>query len=212
MSERSAARVGVTVGLASIAFAVAGLVLVHPYWHVPHVGLSQQAASAFIGVTFASVGAFLAWKRPRNTVGWIFLAIGLSQSISVFALYGEALNRSGHPSSLAHWLNWVESWSWSPGFILIPTLLLQLFPDGKPLSARWRWVERMTVFSLGLLVLGLAFAKQPDFPRTYRSPVPTSSAGGFTAAVGAVLLLFWLVASVVSIVLRYRRSRGEERE
>ena len=84
MSERSAARVGVTVGLASIAFAVAGLVLVHPYWHVPHVGLSQQAASAFIGVTFASVGAFLAWKAvflqntlPMALISGAFLTAGL---------------------------------------------------------------------------------------------------------------------------------------
>ena len=59
MSERSAARVGVTVGLASIAFAVAGLVLVHPYWRVPHVGLSATV-SLSLSVAFLET-AVLWW-------------------------------------------------------------------------------------------------------------------------------------------------------
>ena len=87
------------------------------------------------------------------------------------------------------------------------------------MSERWRWLVRATLVGLGMAMVGLAFHRQvagrttaADVPVGYRSPVPTGHALDVVAAAGLVVLVLCIVASVVSIVLRYRRSRGEERE
>ncbi|HCP61920.1 MAG TPA: hypothetical protein DIU14_05535, partial [Actinobacteria bacterium] len=218
-SARSLGRAGAVLGLGSVGLAAAGIVLVRPYWHMANVGGAQQAAGAFIAFTFAPVGAFLAYRRPRNPIAWVFLAIGLSQSLAVFALYGTALVAAGDRSTWADVLTWMETWVWSPGFVFIPTLLLQLFPTGRPLSELWRWLVRATLLGLGMGMLGLAFHRQTtgrtaaaNVPLGYRSPVPTGHAFDPVAAAGFVVLVLCTVASVVSIIARYRRSRGEERE
>jgi len=210
---------GWVVWIASAGFAVVGLALVLPHRRLTILNLSQDGASAFIGVTFATIGVFLAHRRPRHPIAWIFLAIGLSQSFSVFALYGTASVATGTRSTWAQVLTWMETWTWAPGFGLIPTLLLQLFPTGRPLSARWRWLVPATLTGLGLAIVGTAFHRQvpgstanANVPLGYRSPVPTGHLLDPLVDICVVLLLICAVASVASIMLRYRRSSGEERE
>jgi signal transduction histidine kinase len=215
MNERLVRRLGLAAWATCVALSLTGVVLSWPYRHVSSLDVPQGWESAFISVTYGSVGGFLASRRGRHAIPWTFLLIGMSQAISVFALYGAALLSSGDRSGLASLLAWVESWSWAPGFVFIPTLLLQLFPSGRVLTPRWRWLARATVTGVALVVLGIAFHPQvipSDVPRGYQSPVPTSALADGLAVVGGVMLVGCLVGSLISIVLRYRRSRGEERE
>jgi signal transduction histidine kinase len=215
MSERVVQRLGIAAWAICVALPVLGIALLLPYRRLTSLDVSQQWESAFIAVTYGSVGGFLASRRGRHAIPWTFLTIGLSQSVSVFSLYGSALLRSGNRSEWADLLSWLETWSWSPGFILIPTLLLQLFPTGGVLSRRWVWLARATIAGLLLVVAGLIFHQHipgGDVPRGYHSPVPTSSWTQVLVAIGYLLLLACLMGSVASIVLRYRRSQGEERD
>jgi signal transduction histidine kinase len=219
MSDRSLRALGWIVWLGSIGLAASGLALILPHRELSILNIPQAVASAAIGVTYATVGGFLADRRPRHAVAWIFLVIGLSQSFSVFALDGTASIMLGGRSTWMNVLAWMEGWTWEPGFVLLATLLLQLFPTGRPLSDRWRWLSRLTIFGIALGVVGLAFHPQSvgtninaNVPPGYRSPVPVTSATDPLAILAVLILVGCLFASVVSLVLRYRRSRGEERE
>jgi signal transduction histidine kinase len=219
VSDRAVRILGRVAWLGSIGFVVSGLALVLPHRTLTVVNVPQYLAAAFAGVTFATVGGFLVDRRPRHTIAWLFLAIGLSQAFPVFAQSGTLSIARGGRSGWMDVLAWMDTWTWEPGFVLIPTLLLQLFPTGRPLAPRWGWLTRITLLAVGLGIVGLALHPQTpgsgagaDVPLGYDSPVPTTNATDVLAGVAIVVLVGCVLASVVSITLRYRRSRGEERE
>jgi signal transduction histidine kinase len=219
MSERAIRVLGRSVWLVSIVLVASGLALVMPHHTLTIVNVPQDLGSAFIAVTFASVGGFLVDRRPRHAIAWLFLAIGLSQAFAVFALAGTTSIALGGRSRWMDILAWTETWTWLPGFALIPTLLLQLFPTGRPLTRGWSALARITVLALALGMIGVALHPQEvgtttdaSVPPGYSSPVPVWQGTDVLAIVALVVLLGCVMASVVSITLRYRRSRGEERE
>ena len=169
---------------------------------------------------FMVVGAVIVAHRPGNAVGWIFSAIGLLSSTGVLALeYAEYayLTRPGSlPGAvLAAWY----SWWWLPVLALILVFTLLLFPTGRLLSVRWRPVA--VVAAVGVAATVVLGALQPTLTLqnedyTVRNPIGVAGVPHpENGAVGAVLLGLLFVctaAAVVSVVLRFRRSRGVERQ
>jgi hypothetical protein len=169
---------------------------------------------------FMIVGAVIVAHRPGNAVGWIFSAIGLLSATGTLALdYAEyayvTLPGSLPGAVLAAWFQW---W-WLPIFALIFVFTLLLFPTGRLLSARWRPVAVLAaVATAAVAMLG---ALQPTLTLqnedyTVRNPIglngiPDPEEGGL-GAVLVGLLAFCAVAAVASVVLRFRRSRGVERQ
>ena len=73
-------------------------------------------AFAFVPVllAFAGVGAFVASHRPRNAIGWLFLAEGLGAALSLAGLtYAKYAVRSGAPPGASRM---AECRSWAPSF------------------------------------------------------------------------------------------------
>jgi hypothetical protein len=80
-------------------------------------GLSVAVA---IAVVFFGVGALLAARRPANSIGWVMLAGGLSQSAQLFgAQYGAyaVVARSGQLPG-GELAAWTASWLTAPGYTL----------------------------------------------------------------------------------------------
>ena len=174
-------------------------------------------------VAYAVAGTILASRRPANPVGWFLLTIGLVTGLrglageyARYALAGP--HHPGHPGGV--WAAWYVGWSL---ILLFPagqlTFLLLLFPDGRPLTRRW-WA----------VFWGAAGLSGAFLVMTWLAPVPVKLGGGLpnvpnpTAIRGLSHLLYgvlgggiwifsfvFLLLAVVSVVLRYRRSAGEER-
>ena len=92
-----------------------------------------------IGLTLAACGALLAWHRPRNPVGWLFLAGGVAYATSAMAVelaeFGATAGWSGRVlDSLASLF--ILAWPLAIGLCLPMALLL--FPSGRPPGSRWR--------------------------------------------------------------------------
>jgi hypothetical protein len=168
-------------------------------------------------LAFPIVGALVASMRPKNPIGWICLADGLLWMLlsmtDSYSIYGVAKPGSvPFPVAIGTLGN---QWLWVPTVGLLGIYLLLLFPDGRLPSRRWRplaWLSGV-VLVLESLTEGLA-------------PGPLENQGGVANPFGleefpwladaALVLLpllpLCILASAASLVLRYRRSGGEQRE
>jgi len=100
---------------------------------------------------------------------------------------------------------------------LLGIYLILLFPDGKLPSRRWRPLAWLSGVVMVLASLVITFGPGPlEGHPGVRNPLGLEALGHpwVATAVFIVLLLLPLsmVASALSLVLRYRRSKGEERE
>jgi hypothetical protein len=164
---------------------------------------------------FGVVGALIIWQRPGNTLGWVLTAVGLLASWGASA---DAYADLASDENLLYLVSvWISLWYWYPllGLILIFTPLL--FPDGRPPSPRWRLVAWGATFSLALVVFLSAFRERIEIPGiSMDNPVgipgienPEKSRLG-TALLG--LFVVFLVAALASVVVRYLRSGGVQRQ
>ncbi len=164
---------------------------------------------------FPIIGALIVTRYPRNALGWVFIGTGLV--VSAGAL-GTALAYAGYIEGrevpLAAWGAWVADWYWYPGFGMTTAYLLLLFPNGKPPSARWRKVSWLIALVLGGLTVTSMLSKRLRVGDAFvDSPIGTVELSTVDA-MRAPLFIAWgvlLLLAAVSLVLRFRRSRGQER-
>ncbi len=178
--------------------------------------------SLLFGLTlsaFPAVGVVLATRRPANPIGWLLLAIGLCWGISGMSAYSD-YGLLQHPGSLplAPLVAATSSSFWLPAICLSGTFLILLFPDGRLLTRRWRWVAWLSATGLvvGTLSLVLTPGLMPNagYPHT-RNPLgaPSALSGVVDILHLSILLVPLAMAlSAISLVLRYRRSRGADRQ
>jgi hypothetical protein len=167
-------------------------------------------------LAFPIVGALIASRRPRNPIGWICLLEGLLWAflgmIESYGIYGLARPNSVPFPVMIYALG---EWLWVPTVGLLAIYLLLLFPDGVLLSRRWRplaWLSGVAIV-LGSVGNGLAPGPIADFGGV-RNPYGLEGQPWVDGAANAILvvLLACILASVASLVLRYRRSLGERRQ
>jgi hypothetical protein len=178
----------------------------------------EVAVGVLLAVTFPLVGALIAIRRPGNPLGWIFCVIGLSQGLVTASWeYGTYALRT-RPGSVPGGAvaSWFSVWSWALGLGLLVTFALLLFPDGRLPSPRWRPVAWLSALPIAFYCGPVAVAAWP-----FRGPAlldPTGEGPSLPAIVEALggvafpLMLACGVACVASVVVRFRRSRGVERQ
>jgi hypothetical protein len=169
---------------------------------------------------FMAVGAVIVAHRPGNAVGWIFSAIGLLTATGGLATEYTARANLGRPDALpgAVLAAWYTSWYWYPTLALVLVFPLLLFPTGQLPSARWRPVAAAAAAAtVGITTLGALKPTLVDENYTVRNPiglawVPQDPEQSAVGAVLVGLLLVCMCAAGVSLVLRFRRSQGVERQ
>ena len=202
-------------GLSVIVF-VAGIPLYMLTSPAGVTGTIGELLGGSLFLAFPVVGALIAARRPRNPIGWILLADGLlwnlSGTMDYYSDYGAASSGS---LPFVVGMATINNWLWVPAVGLLGTYAFLLFPDGKLPSRRWlplAWLSGAMIVLVGIQVgltpgqlEGLEGVRNPwgvlVFPWMKSMPyllVP--------------LFLLCMVLSVFSLVLRFRRSRGEKRQ
>jgi hypothetical protein len=170
-------------------------------------------------LAFSTVGALVASRHPANAIGWIFCAVGIILGAGFSAKFYADYALVVRPGSLSgsEILLWIFSWL-APVLSVAPTFLLLLFPDGRLPSRRWRPVAWLAGGAAALSVVGLAFRPgtlDEDYP-SVANPFGIEGETGevldLMSSAGAALATVTLLLSLVSIIVRFRRSRGEERQ
>lgn len=195
--------VALTMSVLGAVSLVAAMVANPDYflpWSIP-------TASALI------VGAVLTYRIPHNRVGWLLLAFGAGGAVSASA---SVLAAAVRDLAAAGWLDAVAS-SINTGvvvFALVATLLR--FPSGELLSPRWRWAE---LWLLATAAAGsLAALMNGGWGGDVEQALVPSPLHDVTAPAGDIMSAIFYPAMGVSFILgatatiiRYRRSRGDER-
>ena len=219
MSVRTAKRISLVLRIA------AGLMLAATLW-LTILDRSLYGAGdlifivpvAIAMVTYLVVGSVLAAHQPQNWIGWAFLIVGTSLPAGFLASEYAVHALVVAPGSLpgATWAAWLGNW-----LFLVPisqiTLTLLLFPDGRLPTRRWRIVAWGLAVGMSGAVIS-TMLRPADIEVQKGVTVPNLAAigsdafwGPVTAAAG-ILAVVSAILSAVSLFVRYRRSRGEERQ
>ena len=208
---RARAVVAIGLGVAAVTAVVAGLLLMPPERSTPDLLLFLVVV-----VTVSGVGTFLAVRVPGNVIGWLLLASGLLFGYGILS-GGYAYRSIDDPAGL--WpgtalLGWLNNLLFLPPVMIVVVAVPLVFPDGHLLSPRWRWVA--AALAIGTLAAGVrpAFAPGPmgdlgidnPFGRPGLEPVIN-----LIDTLAAVTALPVFIASMASVVVRYRRGGPIER-
>ncbi len=153
------------------------------------------------------VGLLIALQLPRNLIAWILLlgAFLPSFQLSAEQTVGAAWSYQSERATLPLLFAW-------------PVAVAFVFPNGRLLSRRWRWVAGGAAVSFGLTIALRIFDPTPFEPPNadIRNPVLGNSFGELVIDAGlwipfAIGLLASLFAAALAVVVRFRRSVGVER-
>jgi hypothetical protein len=177
------------------------------------IGLALVAAA----VTYPAAGWLIAARRAESPIGWILLAIGVMWGMGFSSTYADYTLKLHHHLPGGALVASVGGAFWLPAIGVTGTFLLLLFPDGHLPGRRWSWVAWASAGSiltaLAYLILrpgSLADAGYPGVqnPLGIEALRPVLGAGW----VAILFVIAMMVASAASLVVRYRRARGTERQ
>ncbi|HEX5848492.1 MAG TPA: hypothetical protein VFY59_04790 [Rubrobacter sp.] len=183
-------------------------------------GLTFDALLSAALLAFPTVGALVASRRHGNAIGWLFCVVGVLFGVQSAAYGWGVYALFTRPGALpgAGLAAWTSTWLFVPVLFCIPVYLFLLFPDGRLLSRHWRPVAWLAGVGLLATTLGSALSpghlEGPPF-NAIENPVGLSGGGrilDWTTIVGFWLTLGSILLAGVSLVLRYLRAGGPERQ
>jgi hypothetical protein len=231
LSHRTAAWLAWSLAALSVSLFVASVVLYVLARSAQDVPSSLATRLTLIDLlvsvpflAFPLMGALIASMRYHNPIGWICLANGLLFAlyamINYYSMYGLARHGSvPFPIGIAA----LSQWLWVPTVGLLLIYMVLLFPDGRLPSKRWRplaWLSGVVIV-LESVAEGLAPGALSDMAALtnelmgeVRNPFGLEGQRWVVDAANAllVLLLLCILASALSLILRFRRSSGEARQ
>ena len=186
----------------------------------PAADLPNQLFDRVIWGAWPTIGAVIVARQPRNRIGWLCCAVGFLLGPAFFGqdyAWYALIHRAGSlPGGLA--MGWVGSWPWFIALGLILVFVPLLFPNGHPVSPRWRPVGWTAAAWLTLIWVGAAFSPGPlegAGAKTVPNPLGIEGAEAtfnLLETIGGLGLGLLILVSVASMMVRFRRARGVERQ
>jgi hypothetical protein len=183
-------------------------------------GFSPYLPNLIVGtLSFSTVGALVAYRRPENPIGWLLCATGLLEALTAFGgEYGTyALVAGSLPGGV--FTLWLASWVWlAAGSVVLFAFVL--FPDGRLPSTRWRAVAGLYVLVNCLSLAQAALAPGtlaetgarglPPVVNPFGVEVVSGLSSGPVGVLTLPLAVFAALTPFAALFVRYRRAQGEE--
>jgi hypothetical protein len=219
MTQRTASRLAWSVWLFSTSALVGSIVLHVVDRSARHPPGYSAAPSALVdmcaNLAVPLIGAVLASRRRENLIGWLFCLAGVGLGIGNLGQEYAAHSLYAAPGSLpAQYLAaWLSSSIW-PIPITALAFLLLLFPTGRLPSARWRAAGWLTGAAGCALLAFSAVSASLQWRHPFQGSGNLNLSPGLVAAfwVSFSGILASMLVCAAAAIVRYRRSRGEERQ
>jgi signal transduction histidine kinase len=171
---------------------------------------------------YTTVGALIASRTAGNPIGWLLMALGIgflfAGATDEYLQFALTRGMEDRPITVA--MGWLTNWLFLFVALPVPWILL-LFPDGALPSRRWRPVAVAIAVLSGLVLLAVILNPGEidiDAPAGVATPMNPTGVPALRDAIDVVFNIggFGLLGlgflTVVALVLRYRRSAGDERQ
>jgi hypothetical protein len=203
--------------LATLIIAVASEVLSFsfPEDREPSGGVAGLVLIVVVVAALGPIGAVVASNRPRNPIGWFLCASPplLAAMALGEGLYWLAVIEDSAAVATAELGLWLNNWLWVPMVVFLFVFLPLLFPTGRPPTPRWRIVGWMGLGAGLAMAIGTAFQPGPlDSFRWVENPLGVEAMPAAVPSLGFALWVVSSIAAVASLVVRFRRSQGVERQ
>jgi hypothetical protein len=183
------------------------------------VATAEDVADAVLHLGFAAAGALVVARNRRNLYGWALCLVALCFEATLFAGAYSTYGTFTHPGSLPapQLFSLLSDLLLVPSLALVATILPLLFPTGQPPTRRWWVIGAAAGAAIALATTAMAIRPGPvdeDVPSSGANPFGIDGAAGVANALelaGLLLLAVAAAGAIVSVVVRTRRSRGDER-
>jgi len=215
MKKKALFWVALIIGLVNIVFGIGSVILAR----LNGVNWVTILADGgwLLDLSITSIGILIAVTRPRNPLGWIFFAIGFSQGLVSFAFQYAMFTLVTSPAALpgGPLMSVLGQVAWLPGLSLMLTYAILLFPTGHLPSRRWRilgWLSALPLVLFVPLIIsawpyrGIILLLHPEQVQ------PTTGLLSVAGNFGFAMILLSGLASVVSLIIRFRRGDMTERQ
>lgn len=203
---------------ASLVLTLVGTVFLIVNWGQP-AAVAEWGFPGFQAVAvvdFVLVGLVIALRRENNPIGWLLLVAGVLSAIQFaghgYSVYG--LHTAPGSVPLASVGTWTEEWIWMGILTAAGTFTFLLFPTGRLLSARWRAVAWLALAGTIVGSHGGALVPTTRVPGAV-NPIVGHSTPWFAEvlhSLGIVVVVGVLAAGGASVLIRFRRAAGVERQ
>jgi signal transduction histidine kinase len=197
------------------------LVLDHGLRHYPAASgqwlKSSDGPFVVAVVASSTVGVLVAWRRPRHPVGWLLLALGVlvveTGTVEHYIAFGLLAHRPTAGAAVLGALNNKQFVGW----LAVTSFALLLTPSGRLPSPRWRrFAWAAGVFPAVAYVASVLHPGplDPPFERTSNVLAVPALEGVTTVmrGVGFIGTSAAILICAASLIVRFRRARGDERQ
>ncbi|MGI9648647.1 MAG: ATP-binding protein [Acidimicrobiia bacterium] len=221
--DQALARLARILGAISIALGAAGILTFIAIWESDRLVTDFVAHTGIQAVGFGILGWLVLPTQPRNGAVWALTVSAFFASLYAAGAATAAVILTSHgvdfdvttPAEMplgAAIAAWLPSFAWIPAFFLTSTLGLLLFPDGKVLSSRWRWVGWLSAVAIAVAYLGQLWLFHPRSTLDTDTPVEElPGVAGELVSSALTLVILGAILSMVSLLIRYRRGTDEAR-
>jgi signal transduction histidine kinase len=170
---------------------------------------------------YSTVGALLVSRGRSNAIGWLLISVSLTLLFAVFSVeyirYAYVTDPGSLPAGSA--LAVVSNSFWLSTLVAI-ILFALLFPTGRVPGPRWRPLPWAIVgLAITATVAGVLYPGPVDIDLKGVELVNPIGVEGLKSLLDVVATLCWIgiimvgaPLSIIAMVLRHRRSFGEERQ
>jgi len=153
------AALGLLLAIAPLALPAGDHLVGNGYGGPQTTPVAILGAVAQLGIVW--LGCFVAFRRPENPIGWLLAAGGcllqLDDAMQRYAGYSRLHGLAG-----ANWALALEQHFWILAVGVLTIFIGLLFPTGRLLSQRWRWLARAAALGIALAYVSNTLVTQPS--------------------------------------------------